>query len=177
MKTTFIYGLGMAIAGTLLNFMFYFLGFHETIEKLGTAQTIGIIGGIIITVGGLILSIKARRSETPEAEAFGYGRALGSGVLTALWASLFGSISNVVYMAVINPGIQDMIIEGEIAKLEAKGLSAEQIDQAEGMIKMMTSPAASGIMGFLGAFIISVIICLIIAAFLKRPATEDFAEA
>jgi hypothetical protein len=177
MKTTFIYGLGMAIAGTLLNFMFYFLGFHETIEKIGTAQSIGIVGGIIITIGGLILAIKARRSETPAEESFGYGRALGSGVLTALWASLFGTISNVVYMSVINPDIQDLIVQGEIAKLEASSMSAEQIDQAEGMIKMMTSPAASGIMGFLGAFVISVILCLIIATFLKRPATDNFAEA
>lgn len=173
MKTTFIYGLSMAIAGTLLNFMIYFLGFHDSPEKIGTAQTIGLIAGLVITVGGLVLAVKARRAETPEGDNFGYGSALGAGVLTALWASLFGSISNVIYMAKINPGMQEMIIEGEITKLEEKGLSLEQIEQAEGMIRMMTSPAASGIAGFLMAFVVSVIISLIIAAILKRPAQDS----
>ena len=173
MKTTFIYGLSMAIAGTIMNFMFYFFGLHDSPDKIGTAQMIGLTLGMVITIGGLVLAVKARRSETPEEEDFGYGRALGAGVLTSLWASIFGTISNVVYMAFINPGMQEMIIEGEITKLEAKGMSAEQIDQAEGMIRMMTSPAASGIMGFIGAFVISVVICLIIAAVLKRPATNS----
>jgi hypothetical protein len=173
MKTTFIYGLSMAIAGTLMNFAFYFLGFHDSPEKIGTGQMIGLLGGMVITIGGLVLAVKARRSEIPDQEDFGYGRALGAGVLTSLWASIFGSISNFVYMGFINPGMQEVIVESEIAKLEAKGVSMEQIDQAEGMIRMMTSPAASGIMGFIGAFIISVIISLIIAAILKRPAQDS----
>lgn len=173
MKTTFIYGLSMAIAGSLMNFMFYFLGFHDSPEKIGTGQMIGLIGGMVITIGGLILAVKARRSEVSESEDFGYGKALGAGVLTSLWASIFGTISNVVYMGFINPGMQEVVIESEITKLEAKGMSAEQIDQAEGMIRMMTSPAASGIMGFIGAFVISVIISLIIAAILKRPAQDS----
>jgi hypothetical protein len=172
MKTTFIYGLSMAIAGTLMIFLLYFLGFHDSPEKIGTAQLIGGIGGFIITIGGLILAVKARRGETPLEEDFGYGRDLGAGVLTALWASLFGTLSNVVYMSVINPGMQDAIVTNEINKLEAQGLTAEQMDQAEGMIRMMTIPAASGIMGFIGAFVVSVIISLIIAAVLKRPAQD-----
>lgn len=172
MKTTFFYGLSMAIAGTLMTFVLYFLGLHDAADKIGTAQTIAMIGGMAITIGGLILAVKARRSEIPDEEDFGYGRALGAGVLTSLWASIFGSISSVVYMGFINPGMQDLIIENEITKLEASGMSVEQIDQAEGMIRMMTSPAASGIMGFIGAFVISVVICLIIAAVLKRPAQD-----
>lgn len=175
MKTTFIYGLSMAIAGTLMNFMFYFLGLHDSADKIGTAQMIGLVVGLIITIGGLILATKARRAETPAEEGFGYGRALGAGVLTALWASIFGTIANVVYMSVINPGMQDLIIENEVTKLEAQGLTAAQIEQAEGMIRMMTSPAASGIMGFIGAFVISTVICLIIAAVLKRPAEDTLA--
>jgi len=172
MKTTFIYGLSMAIAGTLLTFVLYFLGFHDSPEKISSAQIIALLSGLVITVGGLTLAVKARRAEIPVEENFGYGSALGAGVLTSLWSSLFGSISSVVYMGMINPGIQDMIIEGEITKLEEKGLSIEQIEQAEGMIRMMTGPAASGIMGFIGGFVIGVIISLIIAAILKRPAQD-----
>ena len=172
MKTSFIYGLSIAIAGTLLTFILYFLGFHDSIEKFPTGQTIGMIGGLIITVGGLVLAVKARRAETNPEEEFGFGRAMGAGVLTGLFASLFGSISNVTYMSVINPNLQDMIIEGEIIKLEDQGLSAEQIEGAEGMIRMMTGPVASGIMGFVVSFVVCVVLSLIIAAVLKRPAAD-----
>src|SRR5690606_32135642 len=103
MKTTFIYGLGMAIAGAVPNFALYFLGFHDSPEKLQSAQTVGMVGGLLITIVGLVMVIRARRAETPADEAFGYGRALGAGTLTSLWGSLFGNIFNVLYLTVINP--------------------------------------------------------------------------
>lgn len=171
MKTSLTYGLGMAIAGTILAFVLYFLGFHSSAEKLATGQTIGMIGGLAIAIVGLTLAVKARRAETPATEPFGYGRALGVGTLTGLFSSLFGSISNVIYVTLINPGIQDLLVEGELAKLEARGMTADQTEAAEGMIRLMTGPAMQGVFGLIGGFFFSFIIALIVAAVLKRPAT------
>ncbi len=177
MKTTFLYGLGMAIAGAVLNFILYFAGMHDTPEKLQSSQTVGMVAGLVITVAGLVLAIRARRDETPLDEDFGYGRALGAGTLTALWGSLFGNLFNVAYMTVINPGLADVTREMQINAWEEQGLTPEQIDQAEGFLNMMSNPALQFVFGFIFAFLFSFVFALIIAAFIRRSAEESFDEA
>ncbi|WP_221032333.1 DUF4199 domain-containing protein [Actomonas aquatica] len=176
MKTTFLYGLGMAIAGAVLNLGLFFGGYHDSVDKLTTSQIIGGVGGGIITIVGLILAIRARRAETPADEAFGYGRALGAGTLTSLWGALFGNVFNVLYMTVINPNMQEIVVESQMAAMEAQGAGADQMEAAEGMIRMMTNPALQFVFGLIGAFLFSFVISLIIAAFIRREATEDFAD-
>jgi hypothetical protein len=169
MKTTLIYGAAMAFAGTLLACILYFAGFHDSLEKLKTAQTIGMVAGILIWVAGLFLGLRARRAEVPANEAFGYGRALGNGALISLWASLFGTLGHILYMTVINPDMRDLIVRGELAKMEEKGIPAAQIEQAEGMVRMMTGPIPQGIIVFIFSFVICFVLALIISAFVQRP--------
>lgn len=172
MKTTLIYGLTMSIVGALLVFLLFFLGFHDSVEKLSTAQTIGLVAGLANAIVCLFLGIRARRSEVPASEAFGYGRALGTGTLIALWSSIFGSIFHVIYMGLINPSFRDIIVQGELAKMEARGMSSTQIEQAEGMVRMMTGPIPSGIMALIFGFLFTFLFALIVAAFVRRPAAE-----
>ncbi len=172
MKTTFFYGLIMALCGILLNYGLYFLGFHDSAEKLRVAQIIGGCGGLVATIVCIVLGCRARRAETPATEAFGYGRSLLTGFLISLWGVIFGTISQVLYISVVNPGFRDIVTQSELAKLEAKGLSGAQLEQAEGMVRMMTGPVAQGIFGFIGGLLICTILCLIIAAFIRRPAVE-----
>lgn len=171
MKIYLNHGLGMAMAGTLLAFVLYFLGYHNDAAKIESAQRVAMIAGIAIAIVGLTLAIKARRATVPAHEPFGYGPALGAGTLTALFSSLFGSIANVLYVAVVNPGMIDVIVESQIAKMENQGIPDAQIEAAEGMIRMMSGSVAQGIFGLLGGFFFTFIIALIVAAFLKRPAT------
>ena len=117
MKTTLIYGVAMAIVGTLIACILFFLGFHDSTEKLGTAQALGTVLGLVNAIACLFLGIRARRAEVPASEPFGYGRALGTGTLIALWGALFGAIGHMLYMSVINPGFRDIIVQGELAKL------------------------------------------------------------
>lgn len=173
MKTTFTYGLGMAIAGALLNFAFYFLGYHDTIEKFAVAQKAGIFVGLAIVIVGLILAIRARRSETPADEDFGYGRALGAGALTSLWSAVFGTLFNLLYATVINTGMRDLIVESQLDAMAKKGMSSAQIDQAEPMIRTMTSPVIQSAFGLVIGFLFAFILSLIIAAFLRRPAADE----
>lgn len=171
MKIYLNHGLGMAIAGTLLAFVLYFLGYHNDVEKIESAQRVAMIAGIAIAIVGLTLAVKARRATAPTHEPFGYGPALGAGTLTALFSSLFGAIAHVLYVAVVNPGMIDLIVENEITKLENQGTPDAQFEAAEGMIRMFSSPAAQGVFGFIGGFFFTFIVALIVAAFLKRPAT------
>ncbi len=55
-------------------------------------------------------------------------------------------------------------------KLQAKGVSGAQLDQAEKMTRMMMGPIPSAILGIIFGMIFGVILALIVAAFLKRPA-------
>lgn len=168
MKTTLLYGFIMTIISTLVVYSLYFTGFHDSVEKLGTAQAISTVVGLLNAIACLTLGIRARRSEIPASEPFGYGRALGTGALIALWGSLFGAISHVLYVSVINPDFQNVIVQGELAKMEARGMSAAQIEQAEGMVRMMTGPAMQGVFGLIFGFLFTFVFALIVAAFLKR---------
>jgi len=173
MKTYLTYGFIMALAGALLTLALFFLGFHSDAAKLSTAQWIGSVGGLIIGVVTIALGTKARRAEVPAAEAFGYGRALGAGVMIALFAALFGIVTNYVYMQLINPGLADIIVQAQIDKMEAKGLSGAQLEQAEKMTRMMTGPVISSCFGFIGGIFFGTLISLVTAAFLKRPVTTE----
>ncbi len=173
MKTPLIYGLYMALAGLLLNLGLYFAGFHSEVEKLGTAQTISTIGGIVFGVGLLVLGVKARRAEIPATEDFGYGRALWAGVQIGIFASIFGVITNFLYMGVINRGLKELMVQAQIAKWEALGMSSDRMEQAEKMMRTMMNPALQAVFGLIFGIVICSIIALIVAAFLKRPAADN----
>lgn len=173
MKTYLTYGFVMALAGALLTLVLFFLGYHSDVEKLASAQIIGSIGGLIIGFIVIFLGTKARRAEVPASEPFGYGRALGAGVMISLFGSLFGIVTNFVYFKLINPSMVDLIVQAQLDKFEAKGMSGVQLEQAEKMVRMMSGPIISSVFGFIAAFLFGTLIALITAAFLRRNATAD----
>ena len=170
MKTYVTFGFLIALGGALLNLVLFFLGFHSNVEKLSSAQWIGGIVSLAIGVTFTILGTRARRAEVPAAEPFGYGRALGAAVMITLFASLFGAIFYFIYLQFINPGFQDVIVQAQSAKLEARGLSGAQLEQAEKMTRIFTGPILSSCFNFLGGMFFGTIVSLIVAAFVKRPA-------
>src|SRR5436190_20832879 len=97
MKNYLIYGFAMAVAGAVLAVVCYLLGLHSDPAKIGTAQTLGIVGGCAIGITCIVLGTKARRAEVPVTEDFSYGRALGAGVMIPLFAALFGIVTNYLY--------------------------------------------------------------------------------
>ncbi|HWA84595.1 MAG TPA: DUF4199 domain-containing protein [Opitutus sp.] len=171
MKTYVTYGFLVALGGALLNLVLFFLGFHSDVEKLSSAQWIGGCAGLAIGVTFTVLGTRVRRTEVPASEPFGYSRALGAAVMITLFAALFGALFNFIYMQFINPGFQDVIMQAQASKLEAKGLSGAQLEQAEKMTRMFTGPLISSCFNFLGGMFFGTIISLIIAAFVRRPAT------
>lgn len=172
MKTYLTYGAAMAIGGALLLLGLFFFGFHTEASKLGSAQWIGTCGGLVIGFVCIHLGLRARLAEVPLTEDFGYGRALGNGVMIVLFGSLFGVLTNLVYFQYINPGLTDLIIRAQSAKMEAQGLSGTQIEQMEKVMHFMMSPAIQVASAFLGGMIMGTLTALIAAAFSRRPAIE-----
>lgn len=170
MKTYLTYGFVMSLAGALLTLVLFFLGFHADAAKLQTANWIVFPVVLIISVASIVLGTKARRAEVPASEPFGYGRALGAGVMIALFGAIFSVFFNYLYAHMINPGYNEVIVQAQIAKWEAAGMSGAQIERAEEMMRKMMTPVAQAIFGLVVAFVTGTIISLITAAFLKRPA-------
>jgi hypothetical protein len=174
MKTYLKWGGAMAGASFLVVIVVYLLGLHSDPTKLGTGQAIQMVLGLAVGIACIVLGTKELRATVPPAEEFSYGRALGAGVMITLFAAAFGIISNLLYMQFINPGMTEVAVQAQIAKWESMGMSGAQIERAEGMMRTMMSPALSMVFGFLGGMLFGTIISLISAAFLKRPASEEF---
>lgn len=177
MNTYLTYGAAIALCNALVTFGLYFTGFHSEASKLQTANLISGVSSLIICVTCVVLGTRARRAEVPAAEEFGYGRALGTGVLIVLFASLFGAITTFVYAQVINPGLPDLIIQNQTAQLEAKGVPAAQIEQMQKVSRMFVSPGVQAIFALIFGMIFGTIISLITSAFLKRSAFENGGQA
>lgn len=173
MKIYLTYGLAMSIAGALLTLALFLLGFHSDAAKLQTSQWISMVGGLAIGIVIIVMGTKARRETVPPGESFSYGQALGAGVMIVLFAALFGIATNLLYTQVINPNMNDIIVQAQIEKWEAKGMTSTQIEQAEGMMRKMMHPAIQVCFGFLGGMFFGTVISLITAAFLKREAAAE----
>jgi hypothetical protein len=173
MKTYLTYGLIWALAGALLTFALFFLGFHSAPEKLQAGQNIAMIVGLIICVASIVLGTRARRSDVPLSEPFGYGQALLSGVMITLFATLFGVMVNMIYMQMVNPGMNEVILQAQYAKFEEMGMSGEQIEAAEQMTKRLMHPAIQAVMQFVIGVIVGSVVALITSIFLRRPAIAE----
>jgi hypothetical protein len=171
MKTCSLYGLILAVAAAIVTLTLYFLGFHSDPAKLTTGQWIGGIVMLVVSITVTAMGIKARRNEVQPPQPFGYGSALGAGTLITLVATFLSTVFNFVYMTFINTAYGEVMLQAQMDKLQAKGLSGAQLDQAEKMTRIMMGPVPSAIFGFIFIFIFGFIISLILAAFLKRPAT------
>lgn len=175
MKTYLTYGSAMAGAGFLLVLVLYIFGFHSDPAKLGVAQAIQGIGGLGICVTCIVLGTKAHRAQVPATVNFGYGSALGAGVMITLFAALIGIVTNYLYGAVINPHLTEVLLQAQADKLEAQGMSADKIEGIQKMTATFMKPAMQAASSFVFGMIFGTIISLITAAIMKRPAVEDLA--
>lgn len=173
MKTYLTYGFALALASALLTLVLFFLGYQTEAEKLKAGQWISLPLYIAITAAVLVIGVKARRAEIPPDEPFGYGRALGAGVMIALFASLFGIVVNFVYFQYLNPGFVDLMVQTEMEKMEAQGLSDSRLEAAEKGMRFMMKPPIMVVLGFFQAMLGATLTALITSIFVRRPAASE----
>lgn len=173
MSTKFIYALILTISGALLNLLLYFTGFQT--EKLATGQYFQWLG-FVMMFAILWLGIKAVRDEAPE-KGMSYGRGVGTGTLISLYSGLMSSVYSFIHFKFVNTEFADYQLALIRPKWEAAGMGEAQMDQAEKMTRAMMGPVAQAILTPIMAVIFGLILSLIIAAILKRPAPDQIKAA
>ncbi len=169
MKTPLTYGAYTAIASALLTLGLFFSGYHSDPAKMQSVQWVGSLLGFAIPIVGIVMGMRARRAEYPAHQPFTYARALGAGILVALFAGLFAASFHLLYITVINPDFMVVTKELQVQAMEKQGLSSDQIDQAMKMTGMFMHPAVQFIFSILFLSIFGTIVSLIAAIFVKRP--------
>ena len=168
MKIPLKYGLFMALAGAAFSLVMYFAGFHDSPGKMQAAQWIGFAAALAIGVTFLSLAMKEKRATAPADSTWGYGSAFGTGVLTGLFASIFGLVFAYCYLAFINPRMCDVVLQMQLAAMEAKGMSAAQLEKAEPMLRKWMSAPIMACMQAVSGFITSTVLAAIVAIFFKQ---------
>jgi len=166
------HGFYMALAGAFLVMALYILGFHSDPEKFGIGQAIATVGGLAISIIFMLSGVREKRALTPADQKWGYGSAMGTAFMVGLFGTLIGLVFNYLYFFHINSSFSELVLQTELAKLEAQDVPPEAIEKAEPFIEMMTSAPAMLATGAIFGLIGNTVIALIMAAFTKnRPET------
>lgn len=168
MKIALIYGAAMSIAGALFLLLLFFAGFHDSVEKLQSAQWVGIVGGVAIGATCLALAMREKREQFSPEEDWTYGSALGVGVLVGVFGSLFGVIPSYCYFGIINPGFSDLIVQAQLIGMENHGMSAAQLEKIEPTLRKMASPVVLILSNAFSGFVFSTLLSLIVAIFFRN---------
>lgn len=168
MGTKFTYALYLTIASAVFSLLMFFLGFQT--DKMAAGQYVQWLG-LGLTFALLWLGIKAVREESP-GKALSYGRGVGAGTLISLYSGLMSAVYNYIHFKFINPDFFDYQAEFMKAKWAAKGMSDAQIDAAEAMMRKFSGPGMTAFFTPIATVIMGLIMALIIAAILKRPAPQ-----
>jgi hypothetical protein len=127
----------------------------------------------VIIVVGLVLGMREFRSLNGDYLTFGQG--VGLGALLSAVAGVISSTYNVLYSTVIDPSLQERVMDNMREQLEDQGkLSDDQIDQAMEVSKMFQSPGLQFVAGIFGAILVGVFLSLIVAAVLRRHKANPF---
>jgi ABC-type sugar transport system permease subunit len=169
MGTKFTYALILTIASAVFNLLLYFTGFQT--EKLAVGQHLQWLGFVIMIVV-LFLAIKAVREESP-GKYLSYGKGVGTGTLISLISGLMSAVYSFIHYKFVNTEFADYNMQIVRAKWEQAGMSADQMEKAEGFARMFMGPVTIAIMTPIMAVIFGLIISLILAIFLKRPAPAE----
>ena len=121
----------------------------------------------LIMIGGIVLGIKNFRDQ--EQEGFiSYGRALGVGMLTVMFASIIMAVFVYILYTIIDPGLVEKGIEIARNKMAGKNLSDDQIEMAINMTKKFMTPTFMVIGTIIGYAFFGLIFSLVVAAVMKK---------
>jgi hypothetical protein len=172
MKHAFFYGFISALISALYTLGLYFTGFHSTVAKLDSVAIISPIIALAVSITCMVLGARATRQDTPPDEEFGYGRALWASFLTSFVSTVLYGIFNFCYVSWLNPDIIDLMVQQQVAKMEAKGVSGPALDNAEAMTRKLMQPIPGFVFVLIFGVIAGLIISLVIAAFVRRKPVE-----
>src|SRR5580698_2499331 len=125
MKTYLTYGFLKTAAYFLLTLLVFVCGLQSDAAHLTLGGLIDGLGRLIIGIVFITLGIRARRSQVPSTEEFGYSWAFGAGFAVAAFSSVFSAVTTYLYAAFINPNLVDLALQAQAEKLQAAGMSSD----------------------------------------------------
>ncbi len=162
-KNALMYGVFTAIVLIVIDVVFYLTGLPST-SKIRYISFLFIIGGMMLG------TIKYR--DKVMGGYISYGKAFLSCFLIALIAGLITAIYSYIFLSFIDPAYLQTTIEQGMeqsrAKLEAKGMSEEQIQSSMDMASGFMKPGMMSLMAFFGTAIWGAILALIVSIFIKK---------
>jgi hypothetical protein len=124
--------------------------------------------GIIIIIVGLALAMKSYRDNVLDG-ILPFGKAFGFGVLIAVVSGLLGAIFTYLLYEVIDPGLQEKMLEYAADKMLESGRVPEaQLDQVLEISKKFMSPVYLTVSGFIVSCLGGTVLSLIMAAIFKK---------
>jgi len=170
MKTKLIYGLLLAAAGFLFTLVLFIFGLESDPAKIGLSDAIRGIGMLVVASVIIALGIRAARAKWPAAESFTYGGAFAVGAGITAVASLLAIATHTFYVCAVNPQYTEFLIQSRLNILEAHDISGDQFDRAEKMTRIVCGVTGQAVSACIRVAVSGLIISLIAAAFLRRPA-------
>lgn len=172
MKNAFTFGALSALAGAVITLCFYLLGLHSDPAKIATAGWLQLALGLPVGIAIMLVGLRAKRSETPQERAFGYGRAFATGLGIGLVGLALGTVFEYVYESFINTNFVECTIQANLAKMEANGLSQRQIDGSEAMMRKFSTPLVRALFSLVGGSVIVTLLAAVTAPFATRKGAE-----
>ncbi len=168
LKSTMNYGAMLGLALIIYSLLLWMIDM--------TAHTgLGLVSYVIMIVG-IVLATKTFRDKEQDGY-ISYGRALGVGTLTSVFAGFITAFFTYLLYTVIDPGLMEKTyLMMEEAYYEA-GMTDSQIEMAMNMAKRFTNPVMMAVFGVLGSAFTGFIFSLIISIFIKREADPFESDA
>ncbi len=121
-----------------------------------------------IIIAGIVVGTKHFRDQTLHG-SITYGKALGSGILISLYASIIFAFFSYILYIFIDPGlIEEYYIVMEEALLEQNRLSPDQIETMVDTMKEGMTPLNMALSAIPGLTIMGFVFSLITSVFLKK---------
>ncbi len=163
LKSAMNYGAIIGLALIALSLVSFLMGNYEN-------QIMQYISYFVM-IGGLYWAIKSFRDK--ESGGFiSYGRALGFGVLTALFFGILTAFFTYVYIKFVDDSLVQFALEQSRLQLEERGMDDEQIESAMQMSKSFASAGFISSMALIGNVVIGFIISLVVGLIVKKEDTS-----
>lgn len=160
----FKYGLYGGLASILVGLVLYLLDLTDYSKTGGGLLTMILSYSIIIVTP--IFAILAYRQALGGYISF--KNAFMAGFLTSLIMIVISSIWSYVFMSFVAPDIMTTIQEAQITQMEERGMTEEQIEQAQTMMGNFMKPGFMALSALFFGAILAAILNLILAAIFQR---------
>ena len=155
------YGLITGAAMIVFSLILYITDLHMN-------RTLGYISFLIL-IGGMIWGTLEFRKQSPNG-FLTYGKAFSTCFLIALFAAILSALYTFVFAEFINPNFTQEILDKarEGMMNSDRPMTDEQMEQAMAWTERFTTPVMMAIWGFITTLIISAVLSLVAAIFLKK---------